>query len=68
MDAQSYGALPVTRAMVHRRTRELAVQAGRDPLDVTHADYRRARGELTGEPDFDQQDRVLNAFTQTGRR
>lgn len=59
------GALAVrasARKMVHDRTRELALAAGRAPFDVTHADYQRARRDITGESEFDRQDRVLNAW------
>ena len=62
------GAGPVTRAMVHARTRELAVLAGRTPLQASQADYEQARQELTGESDPDRQDAVLDAIPQSPRR
>ena len=52
---------PVTREMVHRRTRELTVIAGRDPQQVRQADYEQAMRELTGETDGDRQQAVLDA-------
>jgi hypothetical protein len=54
-------AKPVTREMVHARTRELAVRAGRMPLQISQADYEQARRELTGESDVGRQDAVLDA-------
>ncbi len=51
----------VTREMVHARTREMAVQAGRAPLQISQSDYERARIELTGESDMDRQEAVLDA-------
>lgn len=51
---------PATREMVHRRTHEMAVSAGRSRTQITHSDYLRARRELTGESDFSRQDSVLD--------
>lgn len=51
---------PATRDMVHRRTHEMAVSAGRSRTQITHSDYLRARRELTGESDFSRQDSVLD--------
>ena len=50
-----------TRAMVHRRTSELAVIAGRPPLQVAQSDYEQAKRELTGESDADRQMAILDA-------
>lgn len=52
----------VTRQMLHDRTREMAVQAGRMPLQIIQSDYERARIELTGESDMDRQEAVLDAI------
>lgn len=51
----------MTRAMVHLRTRELTVIAGRDPQQVRQADYEQAMREVTGETDGDRQQAVLDA-------
>ncbi len=51
---------PATREMVHRRTHEMAVSAGRSRTQITHSDYLRARRELTGESEFSRQDSVLD--------
>lgn len=50
-----------TRERVRARTRELAVRAGRDPLDVTQADYEQAKREVTGETEPDRQNALLDA-------
>ncbi len=59
---------PMIRKMVHERTRELALAAGRDPLQVTHSDYQRARRDITGESEFERQDAVLNALQRKNVR
>jgi len=55
------GISPVTREMVHQRTRELTAIAGRDPRHVLQTDYEQAKRELTGEIDGDRQQAVLDA-------
>ena len=58
---------PVTRAMVHERTRGLALIAGRGPQLVTQADYEQAKRELTGESDMDRQDAILDSLPEENR-
>ena len=53
---------PVTRAMVHARTRELAAQAGFAPPYVRQSHYEQAKRELTGESDLDRQNAVLDGL------
>jgi len=53
----------VTRAMVHARTRELALRAGRTAMQISQQDYEAAKRELTGESDSDRQDALLDAST-----
>ena len=50
----------VTRRMVHDRTIELALNAGRTSLQIRQVDYERAKRELTGESDFDRQQQILD--------
>jgi hypothetical protein len=50
----------VTRQMVHDRTIELAVLAGRNSHQIRQVDYERAKRELTGESDFDRQQQILD--------
>jgi hypothetical protein len=61
------GIGPVTREMVHARTRELALIAGRVPPHVSQADYERAKRELTGEADMDRQEAMLESIPETKR-
>ena len=61
------GIGPVTREMVHARTRELALIAGRVPPHVSQADYERAKRELTGEADMDRQEAMLESILETKR-
>src|ERR1035437_232817 len=58
---------PVTRALVHARTQELASIAGRKPEAVTQSDYEQAKRELTGESDLDRQNAILDAWPETPR-
>ncbi len=57
----------VTQAMVEARARELSTMAGRGPEHVTPADYERAQRELTGGPDIDRQDALLEALPESKR-
>ena len=50
----------VTRAMVHLRTHELALLAGRVPPDVSQTDYEQAKRDITGETDQERQDAMLD--------
>ena len=61
------GIGPVTRTQVRARTRELAVIAGRSPLQVSQVDYERAKRELTGETDPDRQNATLDALPEEKR-
>ena len=61
------GIGPVTREMMHARTRELALIAGRVPPHVSQADYERAKRELTGEADMDRQEAMLESIPETKR-
>jgi hypothetical protein len=46
--------------MLHARTRELALLAGRPPPQVAQADYEQAKRELIGEWDRDRQEAILH--------
>ena len=61
------GIGPVTREMMHARTRELALIAGRVPPHVSQADYERAKRELTGEADMDRQEAMLESIPEAKR-
>lgn len=47
--------------MLFALTREMAVAAGRPPLQITQGDYEQARVQLTGETARERQDAVLDA-------
>ena len=53
--------------MVQARSRELALIAGRVPPHVTQADYEQAKRELTGEPDMDRQEAMLESIPEAER-
>jgi hypothetical protein len=57
----------VTRKMIHERARELAVLSGRQPPHASEADYEQARRELSGGPDLDAQEEVLESIPESDR-
>lgn len=50
----------VTRQMVHDRTLELALINGRSSHQIKQVDYEQAKRELTGESDFERQQKILD--------
>ncbi len=58
---------PVTPGLVQTRARELALMAGRPASEVSPADLAQAERELTGGPDLDRLDAVLEALPETKR-
>jgi len=59
---------PAARARVNLRAQELARLAGRTPPLVSQSDYERAKQELTGESDWEQQNAILDALPGAGSR
>ena len=57
----SAGLGTMTREMVRERAVELAVINGRSAQDVSKSDWEQARRELTGEPDVDPKEAVLES-------
>ena len=57
----------VTPEMVQARARELALLAGQAPPHVRQADYEQAKRELTGGPDMDRQEAVLQSLPEAKR-
>lgn len=57
----------VTPGMVEIRARELAAIAGRFPVRASEFDYDQAKRELTGEPDLDYLDEVLESIPESER-
>jgi hypothetical protein len=63
----SAGIGTVTRQMVRARAEELAVIKGRSARDVTESDLAQARRELTGEPDLDPKETILESAPESER-
>ena len=55
----------VTRKMVRERAVELAVINGRPAQEVSKSDWEQAKRELTGEPDEDPKETVLEAVPES---
>jgi hypothetical protein len=53
--------------MVRERAVELAVISGRLAQDATKSDWEQAKRELTGEPDMDPKDAILEAAPESER-
>jgi hypothetical protein len=63
----SAGIGTVTRKMVRERAVELAVINGRSAQDVTKSDLEQAERELTGEPDADPKEAMLELIPESER-
>jgi hypothetical protein len=51
--------LMITTRMVRARTVDMAIAAGRSPLEIRQRDYELAKREITGESEPDRQMEVL---------
>ncbi|MGA7213966.1 MAG: hypothetical protein WBX20_07160 [Terrimicrobiaceae bacterium] len=67
MTENSAGIGTVTRGMVRARAVELALINGRTALEVSQSDWEQARRELTGEPDTDPKEAVLESAPESER-
>jgi hypothetical protein len=63
----STGLGTVTRKMVRERAVELAVISGRSAQAVSKTDWEQAKRELTGKPDIDPKEAILEAATESER-
>ena len=63
----SAGIGTVTREMVRIRAVELAIIDGRSTNDVSKSDWAQARRELTGEPDMDPNEAILESAPESER-
>jgi hypothetical protein len=63
----SAGLGTVTSEMVRARAAELAVIDGRLPNEATMSDFAQAKRELTGEPDIDPKEAILEAAPEAER-
>lgn len=57
----------VTPEMVKTRARELALIAGRVPLEPSEVDYEQAQRELTGGPELDAGEMALESIAESER-
>jgi hypothetical protein len=57
----------VTRKMVRERATELALINGRSAHDVSAADWEQAKRELTGGPEMDPKEALLEAAPESER-
>lgn len=67
MTENSAGIGTVTRGMVRERAVELALINGRTELEVSKSDWEQAKRELTGEPDTDPKEAVLESAPESER-
>ena len=67
MTENSAGLGTVTRKMVRERAVELAVINGRSAREVSKSDWEQARRELTGEPDTDPKEAILESAPESER-
>jgi len=63
----SAGIGTVTRKMVRGRAVELAIINGRSAQEVSKSDREQAKWELTGEPDMDPKEAVLESAPESER-
>jgi hypothetical protein len=63
----SAGIGTVNRKMVRERAIELAVINGRSAQEVSKSDWEQAKRELTGEPDTDPKEAVLESAPESER-
>ena len=67
MTENAAGIGTVTRQMVRDRAGELALIDGRRAEDVSKSETERAKRELTGEPEIDPNDALLEAAPESER-
>ena len=63
----STGIGTVTREMVRVRAVELALISGRSSHEVSQTDWEQAKRELTGEPEMDPNQAILEAAPESER-
>ena len=67
MMINSTGIGTVTRKMVRERAAELAVINGRSAQETSKSDWEQAKRELTGEPDMDPKEAILESAPESER-
>jgi hypothetical protein len=63
----SAGIGTVTRKMVRERAVELAVMDDRSAQEVSKSDWQQAKRELTGQPDMDPKEAMLESAPESER-
>ena len=63
----SAGIGTVTRKMVRERAVELAVMDDRSAQEVSKSDWQQAKRELTGKPDMDPKEAMLESAPESER-
>ena len=63
----SAGLGTVTRKMVKKRAVELALMDGGTAQEVSPTDWEQAKRELTGKPDMDPKEEILEAAPESER-
>ena len=63
----SIGIGTVTRKMVRERAAELAVINGHSAQEASKSDWEQAKRELTGEPDMDPKEAILESAPESER-
>src|ERR1700678_637185 len=63
----SAGIGTVTREMVRARAVELALINGRSAQEVSESDWQQAKRELTGRPDMDSTETILESAPESQR-
>jgi hypothetical protein len=64
---KSAGIGTVTRKIVRTRAVELAIIDGRSPEEVSKYDWEQAKRELTGEPQTDPKEMILESAPESDR-
>ena len=67
MTENSAGIGTVTRKMVTERAIQLAAISGRSAQDVSKSDWEQAKQELTGNPDTDPKEEMLESAPESER-
>lgn len=67
MTENSIGIGTVTREMVQQRAVELAAIDGRSAKEVSPSDWEQAKRELTGKPDGDPKEALLESAPESER-
>jgi hypothetical protein len=67
LTANSAGLGTVTRKMVRDRAIELALIDGRTGQEMSASDWEQAKRELTGKPDLDPKEEILEAAPESER-